>query len=200
MARVSTISASYQFLFLPISLGLLLPSLIMPWVTLSLFGTSNFSPIDLLSSSSDGVDAGITPDLIREHPELIFHDLVTSYKVTSSYIISMATYFAAIAGIIISITMKNKYKMIVALIAGVLAISSAIVWFLIIESIKDNFAQQAALTGGIIGEEFKGDERKLADTILRVGIGPFVIIPAGGAGIGYYFIQRRIAGTRAVGD
>lgn len=198
MAEVPTITSSYQFLLLPIALGLLLPSLIMPWVTLDLFGTYNLSPTDLLFSSSDVADAGISPDLIREYPEIIFHDLVRSYKATSSYIISMATFLAGIVGIILSIATKNQQRMLVALIAGALAITSAIAWFLLIDSIKNNFAQQAALTGGLIGEEFKGNEKGLADRILRVGIGPFVIIPAGGAGISYYFIQRRLNTAAAI--
>lgn len=198
MAGVSKMASSYQFLLLPTALGLLLPSLIMPWVTLDLFGTYNLSPIDLLFSSSDGADAGNSPDLIREHPEIIFHDLVRSYKATSLYIISMATFLAAIVGINLSIPMKNQQRMLVALIAGTLAITSAIAWFLLMDSIKNNLAQQAALTGGLIGEEFKGNERDLADRILKVGIGPLVIIPAGGTGISYYFIQKRLNMSSAI--
>lgn len=200
MARGSAKASSFQFLLLPIALGLLLPSLIMPWVTLDLFGTYNLSPIDLLSSSSDRGEAGISPDLIREYPEIIFHDLVRSYKVTTSYIISMATFLAAIVGTIVSISMKNQRRMLVAVIAGALAITSAIAWLQMIDSIKNNFAQQAALTGGLIGEEFKGNERSLADRILKVGIGPYVIIPAGGAGIIYYFIQRRLNAIHPIAD
>lgn len=200
MARVSAMATSYNFILLPIALGLLLPSLIMPWVTLGLFGTSNLSPIDLLSSWPDDQSGDITPDTIREHPEIIFHDLVKSYKVTAPYIISMAFYLASIVGAVIAIVMKNKHehRWIVALIAGVLAITSAAVWFMMIESIKNTFAEQAALTGGLIGEEFRGNENSLADRILKVGIGPLVIIPAGGLAIGYYFFQRRITSAPAM--
>jgi hypothetical protein len=198
MARVSTLASSYNFILLPIALGLLFPSLIMPWVTFGLFGTSNISPLDLLSSWSDGPSGGITPDIIREHPEIIFHDLVKSYKVTAPYVISMACYLASIVGIVIAITMKNKHKRVVALIAGVLAITSAAVWFVMIESMKNSFAQQAALTGGLIGEEFRGNENSLADRILKVGIGPLLLIPAGGLAIGYSILQRRITSARAM--
>ena len=191
---------SYNFILLPIVLGLLLPSLIMPWVTLSLFGTSNLSPIELLSSGSDDPSGGITPDIIREHPEIIFHDLVKSYKVTTPYVISLASFLASIVGTGIAIAMKNKHKhrWIVALIAGVLAITSTVVWFMMIESIKNTFAEQAALTGGLIGEEFRGNENSLADRILKVGIGPLVIIPAGGLAIGYCFFQQRITSAPAM--
>jgi hypothetical protein len=67
-----------------------------------------------------------------------------------------------------------------------------------IESIKNTFAEQAALTGGLIGEEFRGNENSLADRILKVGIGPLVIIPAGGLAIGYCFFQRRITSAPAM--
>lgn len=198
MARASTKSLSYNFILLPIVVGLLMPSLIMPWATLGLFGTSNISPIDLLSSWSDGQSGGITPDIMREHPEIIFHDLVKSYKMTAHYIFSMACYLASIVGIVIAITMKSRHKGIVALIAGVLAITSAVIWFVMIEFMKNSFAEQAALTGGLIGEEFKGNENSLADRILKVGIGPLVLIPAGGLSIAYSFLQRRITSARAI--
>jgi hypothetical protein len=197
MARVSTMASTYNFILLPIALGLLLPSLIMPWVTLDLFGTSNFSAIDLVFWETDPID-GITPDIIREHPEIIFHDLVKSYKLTVPYVISIASFLASMVGVIIAITMKSKHKWIVALIAGVFAITSAAIWLVLIESMKNSFAEQAALTGGLIGEEFRGNENSLADRILKVGIGPLVIIPAGGLAIGYSFFQRRTITTRAM--
>lgn len=198
MAKVTKTASSYRFLLVPIALGLLLPSLIMPWVIFGLFGTSNLSPIDILPSSSDAADSGVTPDLVREHPEVIFHDLVKSYNATNLYISSMATYLISIAGIIVSMFMNNQRKMIVTLVAGILAITSAIIWFVMIESIKTNFAQQAALTGGLIGEEFRGNEMGLADTILRLGIGPYIVSIAGGVVICSYFIQIRNTTARAV--
>ena len=198
MAKVIKTASSYRFLLVPIALGLLLPSLIMPWITFGLFGTSNLSPIDLLPSSSDAADSGVTPELVREHPEVIFHDLVKSYNATSLYMLSMATYLISIACMIVSMLMKNQRKMIITLIAGILAITSAIIWFVMIESVKTNFAQQAALTGGLIGEEFRGNEKGLADTILKLGIGPYIVSIAGGVGISSYFIQKRTTTTRAV--
>jgi len=198
MAKVTKTASSYRFLLVPIALGLLLPSLIMPWVIFGLFGTSNLSPIDILPSSSDAADSGVTPDLVREHPEVIFHDLVKSYNATNLYISSMATYLISIAGMIVSMFMNNQRKMIVTLVAGILAITSAIIWFVMIESIKTNFAQQAALTGGLIGEEFRGNEMGLADTILKLGIGPYIVSIAGSVGISSYFIQKRNTTARAV--
>jgi hypothetical protein len=198
MAKVTKTESSYRFLLVPIALGLLLPSLIMPWVIFGLFGTSNLSPIDLLPSSSDAADSGVTPELVREHPEVIFHDLVESYNATNLYISSMATYLISIACMIVCMLMNNQRKMIVTLVAGILAITSAIIWFVMIESVKTNFAQQAALTGGLIGEEFRGNEKGLADTILKVGIGPYIVSIAGGVGISSYFIQKWSTATRAV--
>lgn len=198
MAKVTKTESSYRFILVPIALGLLLPPLIMPWVIFGLFGTSNLSPIDLLPSSSDAADSGVTPELVREHPEVIFHDLVKTYNATNLYISSMATYLISIPCMIASMFMNNQRKMIVTLVAGILAITSAVIWFVMIESVKTNFAQQAALTGGLIGEEFRGNERGLADTILQVGIGPYIVSIAGGVGISSYFIQKRSNATRAV--
>ena len=198
MAKVTKTSSSYRFLLVPMALGLLLPSLIMPWVTFALFGTSNLSPVDLLPSSSDAADSGVTPELVREHPEVIFHDLVKSYNATNLYISSMATYLISIACMIVSMFMNNQLKMIITLVTGILAITSAVIWFVMIDSVKSNFAQQAALTGGLIGEEFRGNEKGLADTMLKVGIGPYIVSIAGVVGISSCFIQKRSAAKRAV--
>jgi hypothetical protein len=198
MAKVTKTASSYRFILVPIALGLLLPSLIMPWVIFGLFGTSNLSPVDLLPSSSDAADSGVTPELVREHPEVIFHDLVKSYNATNLYISSMATYLISIVCMISSMFVNNQRKMIVTLVAGILAITSAVIWFAMIESVKTSFALQAALTGGLIGEEFRGNEKGLADTILKVGIGPYIVSIAGGVGISSYFIQKWSTAARTV--
>jgi hypothetical protein len=46
------------------------------------------------------------------------------------------------------------------------------------------------MTGGLIGEEFKGNERTLIDTIVRMGFGPYVAMPAGALGILFFSVQQ----------
>ncbi len=191
MSNALSSATSYRFLLLPIALGLLVPPLIMPWVTLNFLGTSNLSPLDLIPSSFDGMNSDITLELVRDHPKVLFHDLVRSYNATALYLISIVTYLVSIAAMTLSISLKNSRKLIICLIAGVLAITSAIFWFIMIESVKESFAQQAALTGGLIGGEFKGSERTLANTLLNAGLGPYMVAAGGAVGIFNYFIQRR---------
>lgn len=184
----------YQFILLPIALGLLLPSLLMPWVIISFQGVNGLTPLDLVRGSYDrsnsysGSKEGVAT-ASREHPELVFLDLVSSYKLQGAYVFWISTYLASIIAMIVSLVFQRvRTKM--AIIAGSLAIAAAITWFYSIEELKINFAEQAAITGGLIGEEFKGNERTLIDTIVRMGFGPYAAIPAGALGILFYSIQH----------
>jgi hypothetical protein len=74
--------------------------------------------------------------------------------------------------------------------AGILAIVSSFLWFYSVDSLKNDFAEQAAITGGIIGEEFKGQERSLADIIIGLGLGPYVALVGGAIGTLTFFSQK----------
>ena len=183
----------YKFILLPIALGLLFPTLLMPWVIINFQGVNGLTPLDLMRGSyaRNNNDSGSKESFAtasREHPELVFLDLVSSYKVEGAYSFWISTYLASIVAMILSIV-SQRLRTKMAVIAGSLAIAAAIAWFYSIEELKINFAEQAAITGGLIGEEFKGNERTLIDTIVRMGFGPYVVIPAGALAILFNSIQ-----------
>jgi len=193
----------YQFILLPIALGLMLPTLLMPWVIINLQGVNGLTPLDLVRGSYErnNNDGGNKDDIVtssREHPELVFLDLVSSYKVQGAFALWISTYLASIMAMILSLVFQ-RLRTRMAIIAGSLAIAAAMTWLYSIEELKVNFAEQAAITGGLIGEEFKGNERTLIDTIVRIGFGPYVAIPAGTLAILFYPIQRYLKRNNKTG-
>jgi hypothetical protein len=172
---------SYHFILLPIALGLVTPTMLMPWAIISFQGVNGLTPIDLIKGSLEKSDNAYT----REHPELIFLNLVSTSKMQSGYLLWAISYFASIPAILLSLVFQ-RWRAKLAIIAGVLVILSASTWLILIEQMKVSFAEQAAITGGLIGEEFKGNERALIDTILKLGIGPFVALAAAAPCILFY--------------
>lgn len=189
----------YQFILIPIALGFLLPSLLMPWVTINFLGVTGLTPLDLFQGSykmsSNVTSSEDTAAASREPPELVFLDLVSSYNVAWLYSVWMLAYLGSIIVMIISAMLK-QWRVQTALLGGALAIVAATVWLFSIEEMKINFAAQASMTGGLIGGEFKGNERALIDTIVRMGLGPYIAIAAGAAGILSYPIQHYFKKSR----
>ena len=182
---------SYRFILIPIALGLLLPTLFMPWVIISFQGVSALTPIDLMLGSFEKTESQ-SAIIDREHPELLFLDLVSSYKVQGAYFFWLSAYIISIISMVLSLLIPRS-RTTTVLIAGSLALAAAIAWFYSIEGLKTNFVNQAAMTGGLIGEEFKGNERYLIDNIVRMGFGPYVVALAGAVGLfhfGQYYLKR----------
>jgi hypothetical protein len=169
---------SYRFIFVPAALGVLLPTLFLPWIVINLLGLTPFSPIDIVSSVIWQDDSKLSDQKSR----FDLQNFISSYQDTFvSVVASMVMYIASIIGMAVAITFR-RHRSTIALSAGILAISASLLWFYSIESLKHNFAQQAAMTGGIIGEEFKGHERSLADLIIGLGMGPYVALAGGAIG------------------
>lgn len=167
---------NYRFIFVPLALGIILPSLIISWVTINLLGQYSFSPLDIIRSAISGYTSQ-------------FDLLYLSARYTNSYlalVFSMITYITSIAMMILSIGWKkNKSKII--LIAGILAMASGLLWIYTIESFKINFIQTAISAGGIIGEEWKGRESIVANSIVIMGFGHYLVILSGMISILAYF-------------
>ncbi|MCI0563060.1 MAG: hypothetical protein MN733_31670, partial [Nitrososphaera sp.] len=79
---------------------------------------------------------------------------------------------------------------VLSLAAGVLAISSALLWVYSVESMKINFVQVTSITGGIIGEEFRGQEKTLADAFFLLGSGHYLALLAGVISLLGFFINQ----------
>lgn len=176
----------YKFIFVPAALGVLLPALFLPWVVINFLGLTPFSPFDIVTSivwqdNSRSSDQKSRFDLL---------DLISSYRDTSTAVVaSMLLYTVSIIGMAAAIPFR-RHRSTIALSAGVLAIVSSCLWFYSIDSLKHNFAQQAAMTGGIIGEEFRGHERSLADIIIGLGVGPYVALAGGAIGTLIFFSHK----------
>jgi len=102
-------------------------------------------------------------------------------------IATMVVYLSSISMMILSIVF-NRSKIL--LIAGILAMSSGILWVYTIESFKTDFVQTAVSAGGIIGEEWKGQERSIINSIIIMGSGHYISILAGTLAILAYLWQK----------
>jgi hypothetical protein len=179
----------YRFISLPIALGLLLPSLFVPWITINFLGLSLFSPLDIMRILSfQGAGDG-------DRDQFDLYNLMTSYNDSfSASALSMGLLIASFVGMSFGVVFSSRRALFI-LAAGCLAISSSIFWFYSIESLKSNFSHQAAITGGIVGEEFRGHERTLADIIIGVGLGPYLAL-AGGVVVMTFSISQIAIGAK----
>ncbi len=164
----------YGFLAAPVAIGVILPSLFMPWISINVLGYESFSPSNVLAalvgSGSSSEKTAVLDASLRS--------MIASYGNNYMFAASMFLYLAAIAGMCLSILWRSK-RVLVSLVAGILAISSGLLWSYSIESLKSNFIQVVSLTGGIIGEEFRGQERMLADQFFILGMGHYLAMLAG---------------------
>lgn len=166
--------SGYNFILVPIALGVLLPAIFLPWLSINILGETPVSPIDMVSGIWQ--DDTRSPDQNRR---IDLHDFMSSYRDTSNAIAASMISYAASIAVMISAIIVRRYRSTIALTAGMLAIGSSLLWFYSIDSLKSSFAEQAAITGGIIGEEFKGYERLLADLIIKLELGPFAALAGG---------------------
>src|SRR5437867_3348225 len=187
----------YQFILLPISLGLFAASLVIPWVTITFLGTFPFSPITIAGelyshgtavASYKNTTAANSPVLSSQGFDLI--GFISSYRTSfTAFVISFILYLAAFGAVILAIVKKSR-RSIIAISAGILAISSGLFCLGALESLKISFAKVAAESGGIIGGEFKGNEGAIADSIIGIGSGPYVTVVIGVLSISYSSIER----------
>jgi len=160
---------AYHFILIPLALGFLLPSLIIPWAVINFLGQYSYSPLDIITA------------IISSQPQNKFHllNLIATYN--DSYfaiIFSMVTYITSIATMIVS-AISKMYKSKIGLIAGALSITSGVLWIYSIESFKIHFIQNAVESGGIIGEEFKGRENIIINSIVIMGFGHYLALISG---------------------
>ena len=174
---------SYVFLLLPISLGIMLPSIFISWIAVNFLGFHQFSPIEIVSELYAQNESQGRFDI---------RNLLSSYNDTLSYTVaSFSLYFVSLVGMMISVGW-NKQRTRIALVSGILAMTAASLWIYSVESLKDNFSRQAAITGGIIGEEFKGHESALADVLIRLGIGQYFVAAGGVVAVLNYFAEKKL--------
>jgi hypothetical protein len=178
---------AYVFLLVPVSIGIMLPSIFISWMAVNFLGFHQFSPIEIISELYGAKEPQSGFDI---------RNLLLSYNDTFTYAVaSLSLYFASLIGMIISAGW-GKHRSRIALAAGIIAITAATLWIYSVESLKENFARQAGITGGIIGEEFKGHESTLADILIQLGIGQYFVAAGGIVAIFNYFVEKKLVRSR----
>jgi hypothetical protein len=198
---------NYQIVLLTAALGLSLISLTLPWLTINLFGQRSYSAFDNMQILTDSQkeeegNAGDTSfDNNKPQNDLVIADLTAVYPNSSSaFILSiLILYPISIAGMVGAIVFSairkkggSKARSVLSsrlgLVAGILAIIAAVLWIYSIQSFKDQFSRDADLSGGIIGEEWKGNANVIIDRLIMVGVGQYLVIASGVIAIFSHFI------------
>jgi MFS family permease len=193
-------------MLLTTALGLLLISLTLPWLTINLFGQRSYSAFDnmqiLTDSQKEEGNPGVTSfDNNKPQNDLVIADLTAVYPNSSSafilsililYPISIAVMVGAIVFSAIGKKWGSKRKLVLSsrlgFIAGILAVIAAVLWIYSIQSLKDQFSRDADLSGGVIGEEWKGNANVIIDRLIMIGIGQYLVIASGVIAIFSHFI------------
>ncbi|TVP40997.1 hypothetical protein [Candidatus Nitrosocosmicus arcticus] len=198
---------NYAFILLTVALGLLLLSLLIPWIITNIFGQRAYTLLDVTTILlNNQITEENTPannsSKIRMDP--VLSDLSSNVYPNSSLALffSLILYPISIIILIASIVVagfdkfkKGKFKIFggwskVALIAGILVVVASVSWIYSLQSFKTQFSEHAELAGGIIGEEWKGNASVVIDRMIVMGFGPFVGIISGIIGIFVYFVEK----------
>jgi hypothetical protein len=178
----------YRFILAPLALGLLLPSIAIPWVVVDFLGHHTYSPLDIVQELSPRNATDNT--LNQNQNQFLLLDLTSTYRgVSSAFVFSTIVYLISIPAIIASIVWK-KHRAKIALIAGIMAITAGLGWVYSVQSFKAHFAQEAASTGGLIGQEWKGQENTIINGIIIMGTGHYFVILAGIIAILAYVVEK----------
>jgi hypothetical protein len=194
-------------MLLTAALGLLLISLTLPWLTINLFGQRSYSAFDNMQILTDsqkeeeGNAGSGSFDNNKPQNDLVIADLTTIYPNSSSafilsililYPISIAVMVGAIVFSAFGRKGDSERKLVlssrIGLVAGILAIIAAVLWIYSIQSFKDQFSRDADLSGGIIGEEWKGNANVIIDRLIMIGVGQYLVIASGVIAIFSHFI------------
>jgi hypothetical protein len=160
----------FKFVILPVVVGLLIPSIAVPWTIINLFGYHSFSPFNVLDEI-----LGQT----KSKQQMYLVDLTNPFKdAYTGIIISTILFIISIPSVIAAIV-RRKNRPIFTLVVGILCISSGLIWLYSIDSFRSNFAKIAASTGGLIAGEWKGAESVIANRIIILGMGQYFVISAG---------------------
>lgn len=196
---------SYQIILLGAALGLLLISLVLPWLVVNLFGQRSYSALDNIqilttTKKGEGNTSG-TSSSNNPQNDLVITDLTTVYPNSSSaFILSMLVLYptsvAVMVGAILFAAIRKKgdsqIKSIVftkiALVAGVLAIITGVLWIYSVQSFKVQFSRDAEISGGIIGEEWRGNANVVIDRLIMMGLGHYFVIASGVIAVFSHFI------------
>lgn len=198
---------NYAFILLIVAIGLLLLSLLIPWIITNIFGQRAYTllnVITILLNNQITEENTTTGDSSKIRMDPVLSDLSSNVYPNSSLALffSMILYPISIIILIASIVVagfdkikKGRFKIFggwskITLIAGVLVVVASVSWIYSLQSFKTQFSEHAELAGGIIGEEWKGNASVVIDRMIVMGFGPFVGIISGIIGIFAYFVEK----------
>lgn len=187
---------NYPIILLSVALSLVLTSLFIPWLITNFFGQQTYFPLEILKAITN---------YQKEDP--VLSDLTSVYAISSfAFIFSMIIYPISIAVMIAAVVVVIKlnqqkrttkttiirrlWQPKISIIAGILVIAASIGWIYSIQSFKTEFSRDADLSGGIIGEEWKGKADIIVNRLIIIGFGPYLAIVAGIIAIFSYFVER----------
>jgi hypothetical protein len=159
----------YKQLFFILALGFLIPSLIIPWASSDFIGESHsYTPLKITKGL-----------LVEDKSNSVFNlvKLIKPYKMSYyAMILSMTLYFSSFY-LLYRAHDKKSDKLLI--FAAVFILLSVGLYTFSIENYKSGFSSIANQTGGIIGEEFRGDERSVINNIIKYGDGHKIALIAG---------------------
>jgi hypothetical protein len=171
----------YKFILLPITLGLILPPLVIPWLTIDFLGHHSYLPVNILGEIINHNNS--------QNDNFLLLDITSTYH--DSYfaiVFSMILYLASIFVIIASIIFGKRQKNII-LVGGIIGIIATATWIYAVNSFKSHFSQEAASTGGLIAGEWKGKENQIVDHIIMMGSGYYFVFIGGALAVSIYVID-----------
>jgi hypothetical protein len=179
----------YWFILVPISLGILVPTLLIPWLSIDLLGHHTYSPLNILIEIIYLNDK----TFIQSQNFSLLNIASTYYNSYYAVIFSITIYIGSISFLAASLLLQKKYhKMLLlklVLVGGIFALAAGVSWMYAIETFKNRFEQEAASTGGLIGEEWKGKESMIINRIIMIGPIPYFVIGAGIIAISSYIFE-----------
>jgi hypothetical protein len=169
-------------MLLTAALGLLLISLILPWLIVNFFGHRSYSAFDNMqiltnSQKEEGKAGGTSFNNNKPQNDLVIADFSNGW--------SNCIFCNWKKG-------GSKRKLVlssrVGLVAGILAIITAVLWIYSVQSFKVQFSRDADLSGGVIGGEWKGNANVIIDRLIMMGLGQYLVIASGVIAIFSHFI------------
>ena len=200
---------NYAFILLTVAIGLVLLSLLIPWIITNIFGQRAYTLLDVTTillnnqiTEETTTTTASNSSKIRMDP--VLSDLSSNVYPNSSLALffSMILYPISIIILIASIVVagfdkikKDRFKIFggwskITLIAGILVVVASVSWIYSLQSFKTQFSEHAELAGGIIGEEWKGNASVVINRMIVMGFGPFIGISSGIIGIFAYFVEK----------
>jgi hypothetical protein len=188
-----------QLVLVSVALGFLLLSSALPWLIVNLLGQRTYSALDDLRMIITSVSPMSRDALEKSQIDPVISDLNSWIYPNSSFALIVGTLLypislATMALGLVLIVLRNKVTSYwihrTVVVAGILAIVSALLWIYSIQSFKIQFTQEAESSGGIIGEEWRGSAESILERLIVIGSGPFVVAAGGIIAIFAFFIER----------